>query len=204
MRRPSSRAGPRSKVVSIIWFLASVLVLFAVENIWIDPWLRNKSRHIPTFVPEPLGGVWFLAFLLVAISCVLLVVAQILVALDRGIPVLNRMGTGFATLSALLLCVLWFRVTSGVSSAPSFRKQSNLHVVTLTWMASNSPAAGYNVYRGSRSGGPYARINSDLVRALTYRDQNVQSGMTYYYVTKAVDAKGQESGNSEETSATVP
>lgn len=203
-RSSSPIARPRSRVLSMICFLASVLVLFALENIWVDPWLRSKSRHMPTLVPEPLSGLWFLAVLVVAIFCVLLVVAQILVALDRGIPLPKRMGTGFATLLALLLCVLWFRVTSGMSSAPSLRQEGKGHSVTLNWVASHSPVIGYNVYRSATPGGPYIRINPELVRVLTYQDQEVQSGMTYYYATRAVDARGQESRDSNEISATIP
>jgi hypothetical protein len=203
-REPLSGVRARSKVLSIAWFLASVLALFAVENIWLDPWLGSKSSHLPTLVPDPQSGLWFLAFVLVVIFCVLLVCAQILVALDRAIPLLMRIGTGFASLFALLMCVLWFQVTSGVSTVPSFRLLSERHSVTLTWKASHSPVSGYNVYRSTGPGGPYTRINSDLVPGLTYKDQDVESGATYYYVTKAVNAKGQESIGSNETSAKVP
>jgi hypothetical protein len=174
-------------------------MLFALENIWIDPWLRSKSRHIPTLVPEPQSGLWFLALLVVAISCVLLVVAQILVTLDRDISIPRRMGTGFATFFALLPCVLWFRATSGMSSTAWLQKEGKGHFVTLTWVASNSRVVGYNVYRSTKPGGSFKRINSDLIRGLTYRDQDVQSGMTYYYTIRAVDAKGQQSNDSNET-----
>ena len=201
---PLLRSNPRSKVLSIIWFLALALIIFAVENIWVDPWLRNKSHHILTLVPDPLSGLWFLTLLLVAISCAFLVVAQILVVLDRGIPFPRRMRTGFATFVALLLCVLWFRITIGVSSTPSSREEGHRHSVTLTWMANSSPVTGFNVYRSTTQGGPFTRINSDLVRGLTYKDKNVQSGMTYYYVVRAVDARGQESSNSSDTSSTIP
>src|SRR5207248_11624397 len=34
------------------------------------------------------------------------------------------------------------------------------HSVDLAWSASTSVVAGYNVYRGSTSGGPYTKINS--------------------------------------------
>jgi hypothetical protein len=189
------------------WLLASALVLLAAENIWLDPWLRKKSHRIPPLVLVYPSRIWFLAFLLVAVLCALLVLAQILVLLDEGTPPLMRMGTGFATAFAVLLCVLWFRVSwgsNGASSAPSSRRQRSLHSVTLTWTASNSPVLGYNVYRSPKPGGPYTRINSDLVRGLTYRDQDVQSGITYYYVTRSVDVQGRESGNSNENPASVP
>jgi fibronectin type 3 domain-containing protein len=76
--------------------------------------------------------------------------------------------------------------------------------VALNWNASSSTVAGYNVYRGTVSGGPYAKINSSLVVVLDYTDSNVQSGTTYYYVTTAVDSSGNESVFSNEVSGTIP
>jgi hypothetical protein len=78
------------------------------------------------------------------------------------------------------------------------------HSVALTWNASTSTVAGYNVYRSTVSGGPYAKINSSLVAALNYTDSTVQSGTTYYYVTTAVDSSGSESVFSNEVSAIIP
>jgi hypothetical protein len=78
------------------------------------------------------------------------------------------------------------------------------HSVALAWNASTSTVAGYNVYRGTVSGGAYAKINSSLVAALDYTDSTVQSGTTYYYVTKAVDSGGNESVFSNEVSAAIP
>jgi len=40
----------------------------------------------------------------------------------------------------------------------------------LTWTASTSTVSGYNVYRGTATGGPYAKINPSLVTTLTYTD----------------------------------
>ena len=56
--------------------------------------------------------------------------------------------------------------------------------VTLTWTAATvptggNPIAGYNVYRGTVSGGPYTKINSSLVTAgLTYTDPFVPPNAT--------------------------
>lgn len=188
----------------MIWLLASLLVLFTGENIWIAPWLKDKLPHIPNFAPEALSGLWFLALLAITVFSILLVVAQVLVALDEGIPLRKRVGTGVATFFAVLLCVLWARVTSGSSSVPQSQQGSKGHSVTLIWKASKSAVKGYNVYRGTKSGGPYSRINPGLVQGLSYQDRDVHSGATYYYVTRAVDADGLESVNSSEISATVP
>ena len=75
--------------------------------------------------------------------------------------------------------------------------------VTLTWNAS-ADAVGYNVYRGTVSGGPYMMINSSLDGTTTYTDSTVVLGSTYYYVATAVNSESQESGYSSQTQAVIP
>src|SRR5581483_11640967 len=66
--------------------------------------------------------------------------------------------------------------------------------VTLSWTASTSPnISGYNVYRGTVSGGPYSLISSSLVAGTSYVDTTVRDGQTYYYVTTAVDSSNNQS-----------
>jgi fibronectin type 3 domain-containing protein len=77
--------------------------------------------------------------------------------------------------------------------------------VTLSWVASTSPdIAGYNVYRGTVSGGPYAQLNSSLVPGTTYLDASVLPGSTYFYVTTAVNTSNTQSVYSNEAEAIVP
>jgi hypothetical protein len=78
------------------------------------------------------------------------------------------------------------------------------HSVTLTWTASTSTVAGYNVYRSTASGGPYTKLNSAPAAATTYTDTTVQSGTTYFYVVTSVDSSGVESADSTEVSANIP
>ena len=78
------------------------------------------------------------------------------------------------------------------------------HSVTLTWTASTSQVTGYNVYRGTQSGGPYSRLNSTVEPNANYADSTVLAGSTYFYVTTSVDANGAESANSNEASAVIP
>ncbi len=78
------------------------------------------------------------------------------------------------------------------------------HEVTLSWKASSSAVSGYNIYRGSTSGGPYAKVNSALNGDTNYTDGSVQGGQTYYYVTTAVSTKGMESNHSNQVVATIP
>jgi HYDIN/CFA65/VesB-like, Ig-like domain/Abnormal spindle-like microcephaly-assoc'd, ASPM-SPD-2-Hydin/Cep192 domain 4 len=77
------------------------------------------------------------------------------------------------------------------------------HSVTLSWNPSSSNVVGYNVYRGSTTGGPYSKINS-MNASTSYVDSSVQAGQTYFYVTTAVDGSGKESGNSNQTQAVIP
>jgi hypothetical protein len=78
------------------------------------------------------------------------------------------------------------------------------HSVTLSWNPSTSNVAGYRVYRGGNSGGPYSLITSSVVPGTNYNDASVLSGNEYFYVTTAVDSAGDESIYSNEASATIP
>jgi large repetitive protein len=79
------------------------------------------------------------------------------------------------------------------------------HTVDLSWTASTSPVLGYNVYRGMTAGGPYALINvAGVVASTLYTDSAVPSGLTYFYVTTAVDNTGMESVYSNEAGVTIP
>ena len=89
-------------------------------------------------------------------------------------------------------------------SGINFTATAQAHSATLSWTASTSTVVGYNVYRGTVSGGPYSRVNGSLVTALTYTDTTVLGGQTYYYVTTAVDSSGTESVFSNEVPAVIP
>jgi len=78
------------------------------------------------------------------------------------------------------------------------------HTATLTWTASTSSVSGYNVYRGTVSGGPYTQINTALEAATSYVDNTVQSGTTYFYVVTSVDSSGGQSAYSNQATAVVP
>lgn len=82
----------------------------------------------------------------------------------------------------------------------------NTHASALTWVSSTSlNIAGYNVYRGTISGGPYTKVNSSLITTGTsFTDTSIQAGQTYYYVVTTVDTSGNESGYSSPVTATIP
>jgi hypothetical protein len=69
----------------------------------------------------------------------------------------------------------------------------------LTWTASTG-AGGYNVKRGTVSGGPYTPIASGL-SVLSYLDTGLLNGTTYYYVVASTNLWG-EGANSVEVSVT--
>ena len=99
--------------------------------------------------------------------------------------------------------------TSNATNSPTVQSltgtgtASAQHSVDLTWNASTN-AVGYNIYRGSTSGGPYTIVNTSLDASTAFTDNNVTAGQTYYYVVTAVDGGSNESGYSNQTLAVIP
>jgi hypothetical protein len=93
---------------------------------------------------------------------------------------------------------------SGTTASTASAPPPATHSVSLNWEAGPGSAAGYHVYRGSSSGGPYTRISDTTVSPLDYLDLSVQSGGRYYYVVTALDPSGTESAYSNEARAEVP
>jgi hypothetical protein len=87
---------------------------------------------------------------------------------------------------------------SGSGTAPA------TYSVTLSWTPSSTSYEGFNVYRGSVSGGPYTKVNSALIPTASYTDTTVSAGQTYYYVATEVSTAGVESSDSGDVSATIP
>ena len=82
--------------------------------------------------------------------------------------------------------------------------QPSKHSVALSWDASSSQVIGYNVYRRVATGGSYARLNPSVNPTTNYTDASVESGVTYDYVTTAVDASNVESTYSNLATAAIP
>jgi hypothetical protein len=85
--------------------------------------------------------------------------------------------------------------------------QAEQHEVDLSWNApTDSPVAvvGYHIYRATGSTSTYQLLNSSLESSAAYVDNTVQSGTTYSYEVKSVDASGTESDPSNVFSATIP
>jgi len=76
--------------------------------------------------------------------------------------------------------------------------------IDLIWApVTNADLAGYNVYR-RESNGESIKLNSDPVKAPSYRDSAVFSGKTYVYSVSAVDVRGNVSARSQAASETTP
>jgi hypothetical protein len=83
--------------------------------------------------------------------------------------------------------------------------QPAVHGVSLFWDPSPSQVIGYNVYRGTKSRGPYPlRLTASPQSMTGFVDNTVAAGSTYYYVATSVDQSSVESIYSNEISATVP
>jgi Abnormal spindle-like microcephaly-assoc'd, ASPM-SPD-2-Hydin len=81
---------------------------------------------------------------------------------------------------------------------------SGSHSVTLSWTDGAAGIIGYHAYSGMVSGGPFVRMTSTALTIPSYRDANVHSGQTYYYVVTALNSSNQESAYSSEVTAIVP
>jgi hypothetical protein len=111
----------------------------------------------------------------------------------------SKSGYTFAPSTALV------NVNNASTSGVNFTAQAARSGVTLSWRASTSPnVTSYNVYRATRTGGPYTKVSTSPVSTLAYVDSSVSSGQVYYYVATSMDSKGNESKFSTEAVATVP
>jgi hypothetical protein len=83
--------------------------------------------------------------------------------------------------------------------------QPSTHSVSLFWSPSPSSVVGYNVYRGTTSGGPYpSKLTPSPLPTTSLVDSTVMAGTTYYYVATSVDQNNVESIYSNQLTAAVP
>jgi fibronectin type 3 domain-containing protein len=102
----------------------------------------------------------------------------------------------------------WFFATGGINlagrrsaeAASSLKKRT----VLLRWQASTTPHVRYNVYRGPWSGIYPDKLNSAPIDGTSFTDTTVVDGQTYTYIVRAIDSKGEESQDSNETIVRIP
>jgi glycosidase/fibronectin type 3 domain-containing protein len=107
------------------------------------------------------------------------------------------------TVSLPALAGLVLVTTGGDLAAPEAPAEARVSdlgdgYVELAWRPSGEGI--YNVYRSPLSGGGWVRINELPVAEPRYNDSGLDNGRVYHYVVTAIDAAGNESGYSNETS----
>jgi fibronectin type 3 domain-containing protein len=86
------------------------------------------------------------------------------------------------------------RYTANLSKMPTDEFLAGGSRLVHFWTASTSTLVGYNVYRGTVSGGAYTvKLSSSPVPRTAYTDTTVEPGQQYSYVVTAVDSNGVES-----------
>ena len=93
---------------------------------------------------------------------------------------------------------------------PGDGSSQSQQVVHLTWKASASTDVTYNVYRSDKKNECLKnkshrcqKINSSPVSSTEYIDNTAMAGKNYYYVAKALNSTGRESGPSNEASVVI-
>jgi fibronectin type 3 domain-containing protein len=108
-----------------------------------------------------------------------------------------------------IFCLFSFAVLSLLGGSGTMRGlhaqkgSDNPHSVTISWMASTSHVAGYNVYRSFPPGVP-VKLTIKPVSGNQYMDKTVEAGQTYSYSVTSVDFKGIEGKPSGDITVTVP
>ncbi|MBL7697186.1 MAG: fibronectin type III domain-containing protein [Chitinophagaceae bacterium] len=74
--------------------------------------------------------------------------------------------------------------------------------VRLNW-TQGTGETGFEVYRGTKSGGPYTFVSLRPVNAVTYTDTALAAGTTYYYVMRSVSATGASAKSNESVAKTL-
>ncbi|MEA5113120.1 MAG: CARDB domain-containing protein [Geobacteraceae bacterium] len=94
-------------------------------------------------------------------------------------------------------------VAVGLQAAPVITGARSLTSgqIEITWTCQATEKAGFNVYRATTAGGPYAKVGSLPADGASVADSGVTSGTTYYYVVRVVDGLGNESRDSNEAAA---
>ncbi len=103
-----------------------------------------------------------------------------------------------------LAVAIWWSTPRPTSPRPPRRAHlhrtgSSATSISIGWDANAEPDLyRYEVWRGSTSGGPYSKIGNVPAGTMTYTDNGLTTGATYYYVLTAQDTSFNRSPNSDE------
>lgn len=193
----------KSRTLLVTWLLSFVLAVLPVLLLWLVPRLRWRRLDY-TWVMESGTPGWMIVFVVGSIGCVVLLVGVLLAFQNRKVTVRSRIGTALAVVFTLMLWGYWFYSTTTKAVTMAVAQPSG-HAVKLTWKPSTSSVVGYNIYRSTS---PHSfnepPLNSGPVAENSYVDVTVESGRTYYYGVKSVDAHGNESDVSNVVPAKIP
>jgi len=94
---------------------------------------------------------------------------------------------------------------SGTGVSATGHSTGGVHSVSLSWYPSPSPGVvGYNVYRSTSPGPPFAKLVNSTISELSYTDNTVEAGKTYTYVVSVVNSAGGESAYSQSVTVAIP
>ena len=112
---------------------------------------------------------------------------------------------GVAVVCATLL-IAALPACANTTTSDHSKHRTKHHWIHLTWQPGMGGTAvvGYYVYRSNPGNKHFQKLNAAPVHKAEYDDRKVQSGRTYLYLVKAVDAKGKQSGPSNEITLKVP
>lgn len=132
----------------------------------------------------------------------------------------NRLLLPVFVAAGLIVCLAQTGNSEDVNTRSPVTKSDNTttstkaahHSVTLTWKpsipatkSSQDAIVGYMVYRSTKPNDSKAKpVTANRVLGTTYVDTQVEPGKVYYYVTRAISARGKLSAPSNETRAQIP
>jgi thermitase len=104
-------------------------------------------------------------------------------------------------------CMNCYQALAAIRPASNFAATGGMNQVSLNWIAPQTTAfstADYIVSRSTVSGGPYNLVGqTPNGSTLSFNDTTTNPNIPYYYVVQAVDAQGNTTVVSNESSATA-
>lgn len=121
-----------------------------------------------------------------------------------GFNPFGQLGDGTTDTSAIPVQVTLPAAQTGQvakSGSLTLTAETGAGCIHLSWNVPDSSVIGYNLYKGTTSGGESGVPETDFaIAASSYDDYKIQSGATYYYILKPVYQDGSEGNPSNEVS----